>query len=410
MASQDKISSSVSQLRICSTLLLSLNLFGYSFFTSTFASLCGNNSSLITTPFRALMLALSCWVIILTIGNNKTQHNNTIFYIFLGIFFIYTLKVIFDLYFDNPLKAGFYYKVMEKYIWFITIPNTLALALSYRYIDYILALKISILLCLFGCIMAFFNMHIYNYQDVGRMAIGNEIQLLNSISLGHFGASSVILCLTQLKKDGFFLKVVHGTLITLGFLIVIKAGSRGPIVSLAFAILMLLLSNTESLLKKVLALLIISLAYCYFEEILHLFSYISPVLENRFYRTIAEGDIERTTLFNLALQEFNKHPFGGGYFMIPYRSYSHNMFVDALMTFGIWGIFFVIFILIISYDAYKIVKSKNQKYQWIGLLFFQLAFANLFSGAFYINMPLITTIIIISSVKFDESAENEANS
>ncbi|WP_176013734.1 O-antigen ligase family protein [Victivallis sp. Marseille-Q1083] len=358
---------------------------------------------MITTPFRVFLLLLSFYLIYSSMSSqadiNKEKVLTANNYFFLCIYAVYVLKIFFDLYFDEPAKAGQYYWTTEKYLWFVMIPGVLTIILTIRYIDYALVLKMALFVCFFGNVASLFNMNFQGGQNMGRMQIGENIQLLNSISLGQFGTSAALLGISQWnrKSNIRIFKIFIGILIILGLILIAKAGSRGPIISMAVPVLVYISARQKNpLFGFIVCGLVGLLGYLFIDYIFQLISYISPVLENRFQRTLLEGDLGREQLFNDALQEFYKYPLGGGYFMVPYRCYSHNMILDAFMTFGIFGgCIFAIMLLLSVVHAYKVMHAEYSDSQWISLIFLQFLCANMTSGAFYINMPLIATIIIL---------------
>jgi len=392
-------------MRVLGSCFLALSLFGYELVSGILGPFCGSNSALITTPYRAFMLLLAALLFsggILRKNTAGESQDKRGLYFFLILYAVYVLKIMFDLLFDDPEKAGEFYWTTEKYLCFITVPGIAALWASYRYIDYELAVKLALGICLIGNIAALKNMElVYEADEVGRMHVGDGIELLNSISLGHFGVSAVLLGISQWKKEKMKLlfRLFLVLLIAIGLCVMIRAGSRGPLAALTGTVFFFIVAKCRRFWTGfAVCFVLLVIGICLREQIFQLVSQISPVLEERVETTLESGDVNRESLFEQGVEEFLQHPLGGGYFMVPCEIYSHNIILDAFMAFGIWAFAFVAMLVLAGIRAFRVVRENDPRYQWIALLFCQLAFARMFSGCFYNDFPFLAEIFILFTV------------
>lgn len=380
---------------------IALTLFGYQLTTTILWKIAEQNSRIVTTPFRAFMLLFSVVLIMLSIKWKIQKEQNVSYICFCGIIILYSIKVLFDL-LNAPEKADFYYETAWNYEIYIVIPSFIAITRIIDKINFEETSKFIIIVVLTSLLFGIYSANIvFNQRGVERIDLG-ENHILNAISLGHLGCSGILICFAEwpsnlyLKKR-YLLLILKTVSVIISLYLIIYAASKGPIMALFLTLFIYVISLKKySVLQSVFLFIAILCAIFFYQPLLGYINNVSPILNDRFTDLIYNGDEGRAFLFNDAIKEFLKYPFGGGYFMIPYTGYSHNIFVDFLMTWGIEGsILFVIISLRAIYNSTNWFKQSRKKNCIIPLLFLQYLVAANMSGNLYLNIPLILLYMIV---------------
>ena len=104
--------------------------------------------------------------------------------------------------------------------------------------------------------------------------------------------------------------------------------------------------------------------------------------------------------------EFCQHPLFGGYFMVPYRWYSHNVILDAFMGLGIiGGIYFLILTFYALYRCTRTGPAPSALF-CLAALWLQCFISRMTSGTFYMDTAFIYCFFIVGSYAF-KNAEAE---
>ncbi len=220
-----------------------------------------------------------------------------------------------------------------------------------------------------------------------------QSELLNSISLGHIGASCVLIALVS-----FFSPHVSKTLKApciimgaFGIVMATLASARGPLLSLAIVIILWLSVNTSSWRNRLLAIFTALIV------LLTIYSFSLRTERTTDYRPLArleDTDISRGSegearvyLVSRALAVFSDDPLFGGALVEPEsRSYPHNVIVESLMSLGVLGTaLFITIIVIWCIAAVKAIKENN-RLVWLAVLFIQYLVGSMFSGSLYTNV------------------------
>jgi len=203
--------------------------------------------------------------------------------------------------------------------------------------------------------------------------------------------------------------------------IVLSMGERGPILSIVISLVLITYYlNNASLKYTVCICLLILVIYINIDTILEFLGYFFPTAAEKFHMTIKEGDTNARLstssgndgVFVLGIKEFSSNPLFGSYFRL-YRShtftgsYPHNLFIEILMTMGLFG--FLPFV----YLIFTTLKNANTRFKMyfsyegmIVFAFFLLTFSRLLVShtiAFYTPFWLFFYILSTISVEKEEN-------
>lgn len=222
---------------------------------------------------------------------------------------------------------------------------------------------------------------------------------LNSISYGCFGGHLLILaCYKLFTCRSPIWKLLSIIPIVLGAYILLRAGSRGPILSLFVSYFVWIFVGTRFLiLGIVLSIFGLLILYIYFEQILDLVHIISPVMATRISNSVYNMDSSgRDVLFSDYINGIFENPITGMH--LDMISYSHNACLDGFVMFGVlfgWIVFAIILLAFIK--ASWGIKIRMQHY-WISLVLIDQLVGAQLSGAFGTNAIAWCLIVIIYSL------------
>ncbi len=395
-----------------SALYIAMVLWGYQITAFLLSWLVGDNTAVVTTPFRIFMLLWSMFLIVRSIGYGKQQDpalyqvNKRFSKAFIFFCVIYFIKVIWGVLLE-PEKAGEFRGVVVNYMFFISIPYCCAFLCIRRFLDLDLVVKYSWRLAMIGIL----TFTCTNYSEVlgsfGRFSIGDGVQLLNPISLGQFGVTFVVLSYFYLNGKSKWLQLAC---YALGCLYVMKAGSRGPCVALIAVLFFIMWQRFRG--KRWIPLVLLGSIGAFFTMILEVINSINPTIAMRFVKTVEDGDAARWDLVQEGFAEFCQHPLFGGYFMVPYRWYSHNVILDAFMGLGIiGGIYFLILTFFVMYRCIRTGPGPSALF-CLAALWLQSFISRMTSGSFYMDTTFICLFYIVGSYALkntdDEQDESSA--
>ena len=397
--------------------LLALNLVGF----SVVASL-ANSLGVLATPYaitmRAIVLGLSCALLVMAVMRNHTALSKSYFLLFFLLFWgVYLGRLFFDTSFRPSLLAR---DPEEYWIWAIGTCLTPALALLVKVKSeaFKIGYRLSLLFLIFSSFLIFLSGKTSYLSssgivhDIGRF----NTESLNPITIGHIGLTLTLLlgwlALLQTKTNFWKKRILTFSGILLGLYLIISSASRGPIVTFFVVTFFYLLSvNLKKTWKPVvffILLLTIGYALAVHFEKLGRFSAVSRI-ESAF----SENDmavVGRKTSYAGAWNQFLESPIVGD--TLEERGtnfYPHNVILESFMATGVMGgIPFLIMLALGIVSSNKLLKLKSVN-GWVGLIFIQYFTAAQFSGAIYNTTIMWTfmsaTISCLYATKQDKSFE-----
>lgn len=356
-----------------------------------------------TYPYRFFQMLIATIALIAVRKNPLPQPSCKIF--LLMIFWAFFLaRALWNLFVDIPLTAQgniWYYRF---YLIIDTFP-LLAVAKGWNKINFKKSLPWIIVL---GSIGLAFSAQSISFQieaswtgEIGRAAAS---RMLHTQALGYLSATIILISTYMVfveKKRSVFWKILSTFTILLGFYTMLKAGSRGPLLAIVFTVSLWVGVRRKNFLAVVLmSALCVALIFLFQDQLISVIRDISPTMAERTLATTQGGDTSgRDVLWSNCWEECKKNPlFGYGYTAF---GYPHNMFLDGLMMFGMFGGWIItILILLALSSALKFLHRSSTDYWWILLLLAALSQAWTQSGfsAPGIQAPL-TLLFIFEAVK-----------
>ena len=397
-----------------STLNLIMLVSGYAFVTSLFVPIVSNVevvTTLVTVPYRALILLLSLVVLFLHLNGHRQITYFTKLYI------VFWILLLFRMFYDLEIRDDFFVSdSLRNKLWLYSIGvcfiSMISVLLSIRSINFkmcfwgiYLTTTISMILSLKANEALFMN-------DIGRLE-GNVA--LSSISFGHSGVLGALLSLFCYKNTrSFIVKVLCLGIFVLGIFIMLKAGSRGPLVAFVIVILSYGISRSKNFVTLIWTVgLSVLLIYFLQDYILDWIEQVSPVMRKRLELAINEYDSSgRDIILVDAINEFLDNPILGSQFAFNLNGgirYSHNIIVDAFMGLGLFGgILFVVICFSAVKRAIQIFNKKIEN-EWVAIIFLQSFLGLMLSGALYYSETFNSIIIILFSSQYMQGRKNVQN-
>jgi O-antigen ligase len=231
--------------------------------------------------------------------------------------------------------------------------------------------------------------------DISRLNIAS----LNPISMGHAGATAVLIGICVVIKGKFGSRAFYFGLvaIALGAALAILANSRGPIVSLAFALAVLLIARARRRSTIwIVGMIFFAALFAYFQYSEILLADTGPLA--RFSSISLDGDassISRFISFRGAFEQFVGSPvFGDGIEERIIQQYPHNVILEAFMATGVVGGVPFLVIVIAAIRASWGLLRLNSQHTWVSLIAIQNVVGAQFSGAIWSSGPMWVMITL----------------
>ena len=310
-----------------------------------------SSGSLLSILYRAFALIVS----IICIYKNKYNFSNFRNNGFLKLYFIIVLlmiiKLLYCFYFAGD-SSKWSIGVKRIYLMFafgVQLLPSLAFALSFHNINWKKVLSLIALLLVILCT----NTLLVTWGDSGRISLNSH---QSTLSFGGYAAllslSSISLYRMSNKKIG---RIVFLICFLIGILSLLRAGSRGPLISCIFSLTVLFIVKVKNA-KLIFCLLLV---YLLFGDIIYNFLYeISPTIFDRMENTIYEGDTSgREGTFNVAWDIIINNPIFG-YDPIFISGFGpHNLLLQFGMGLGLIGL--LLGIVLYIYIIYKSLVSNK---------------------------------------------------
>ncbi|WRQ33760.1 O-antigen ligase family protein [Bacteroidales bacterium MB20-C3-3] len=387
-----------------STLNFILLFVGYQLATSLLLPISSSIEGIsrsVTVPYRGFALLISLVVIFLNIKRKigKTP-------VALKVLWIFWIALIIRIFYDTNIRTDVHLNDTRQlwlYVFGICLPAMFSVMKSIKMIDLEKALKwvyFGTVLTLFLSLFTNTSLLLDSAEVTGRA----EANLaFDSIAFGHLGTTGVILSMFLLSKAGVSLirKFIYLAVILLSFFVIVRAGSRSPVMALTVIVLFWLFARGRNILfGTVFIAIATTLLVVFIKPILNFMGNISPVMESRLRLGIYEQDSSgRDLLYERAINLFTKSPILGEQFALFDNyggfTYSHNIILDAFMGLGILGGLSMIYFLWNSLKKSYLAIKYNDPIFWVSLLLIQQIVLNLFSSAFYYNQLLNALLVFI---------------
>lgn len=354
----------------------------------------------VTIPFRITTLALSLLVIILNY-NKKISFSKPLI-VFLSFWALLLFRFIWDM---LVLPIGTLNESKQTQLWLymigLTIIPMLSVLKSFKTINY------RLLFGLLYAISAFICLYLYNTVDEMQIANADRFSLngLNSISVGYCGMQLCILSLYVfiISKTRIIYKAIAGALFILGFIILVRAGSRGPLLTLIISVFFIFGSRSKNPSKNLIIFSIAVIAfYVLSNYLIEYINQLSPVLYRRLNRD--EGQLfDRLPLYNQAIEYFLNNPIIGSRFAIYHDgtySYAHNIILDSMMQLGTVGLVLIICILSNCVKViYKMLRN-NLTFTFLSLFLLEHMSELMVSGSIYANPSFSILYVLCVSLMY----------
>lgn len=384
-----------------STLNFALPFVGYAVATSLFIPMTSEMeriTSAVTVPYRAFTLGISLLVLMLNLRNTVSLTSLTKW------FLLFWILLLCRMFYDLEVRSDFFILRSDKtrlwlYALLICCVNLISVIKSIKQID-LNKIFPWVFFSLFGVLLVQLNTNaslMVAAEELSQRVDAN--QALNTISFGHYAAMSVILCISYYQRYGhkIWQKFFVAFVVIISLFVMMRAGSRGPLLSLFVALLAYSFSISKRRMQGVAAgILVLSIVFLFSDALLEIIRAVSPVMYNRMELTINEGHTSgRDGIYLNAIDTFMNNPIFGGQFCLSINgkaNYSHNSILDAFMGMGLLGGLLFCYILFrcftIAHQKLPILKG----YEWIFLILIQRIIAGMTSGAFYYDQ-LLTVLI-----------------
>lgn len=390
-----------------STLTVVLCLFGYQFVTSIFSFIMPVGvegvSRLVTVPFRATQLGLSLIVIFLNI---KERFNiKPVLKVLILYWILIFIRFFIDMYARTDVFVFADKRTKTLLLMIDIIIPMFALMKSYKYIDFSMLFNLSYLFLSVAIIITYFTNEAFQTASMERLDANFA---LNTISTGHTGLSGLILSIYILfnRKLDTIKKLIVIAIAILSFFVWLRAGSRGPILACIFILAVFIFAKCKNnVTGTIIMLFTLTIGYLSLDFLMSLMEQVTPMLYARFNDFEERGGQteSRDFLYIFAINTFLEHPLMGKNFAIygdvigqyGQMIYSHNVFLDSLMQWGIIGAGLFAYLFYKSVAKFVFLIRSNSTYKWIGFILIQYLMLIMVSGAFYLQSEITLCMVLL---------------
>lgn len=354
---------------------------------SLFIADIGENSQLVTIPFRAFALLLSLIVLILNL-RKRTNINSSIFCLFFYLTLL-SIRLLYDFGIRSDIDTFRSNQAQVILLFCSMFVNIISVVKSYTNID---LAKVFKYVFIFYAIILVINFITVQEFTVESDSIQHQVDmnLRNTIATGYIAVIFILLSLYYFysKKTNTFYKFLLIPTIVIAVIILLRAGSRGPLLSVLGGFIVYFAfkgkNPWKTFIYSLISLLIVILLY---DAILSAIVKVSPVMAYRIEYTLEEGDKLRMEYFIAGIEGFLNNPFTGSYAFVytsyEWYEYPHQLIIEAFMATGILGG------LALTYVLFTVIKNiiinirNNSPNLWIDLIAITYVIRALTAGSIY---------------------------
>ena len=183
-----------------------------------------------------------------------------------------------------------------------------------------------------------------------------------------------------------------------------RAGSRGPLVSLALPLAFIIMRKDPSRTMVISLVLIVSIIILK-DFLFSILSDISPVLAERLTESDEVNTLARENLYAKAINGFIQHPlFGFAHGVVDegFIRYPHNTLLEEFNGLGFFGgmIYIILFVRAMKKSLYMV---RYKIHYWVALLALYVMTESIFSGCFYGDEQLAVLWVSVLAIKLSSS-------
>ncbi|PID68035.1 MAG: hypothetical protein CR968_03595 [Flavobacteriia bacterium] len=346
-------------------------------------------------PYKIFTFLISFYIIYLNY-DKKWNYKITLVTLF---FFIYFIRIVYDLYILNIDYTRKPYEYVATYI-----ASTLIPAISVFYLDEKKINWRKVLLYTYFCFCFFASINILFSDFVGNESRSSGITPMWPIGFGQTGTTLIILSIfvyNLFKKNLYKILVICSSF--LGLIIIVMSASKGPLLSLLFALVIYLFTIGIPNIFKNILFIIMFLALAILAWKTHTVHIVERITQS--IQTQDPSTLERLEILNQTLINIKTDPLLGHSFLIQTAQldsyYPHNLLLEAFMTTGIIG---GILFLVINFIGLSEVKKilHDHKNMWIVFIFIQFFVQTFLSFSLYSSnyyWALLMMIFLVYSSK-----------
>ena len=389
------------------TLLVAVLLFGYDFVTAI-ASLYVDDlesSRTVSFPYRGATF-LACLLVLFVNLSNKVRINRDV-----AVIFVYEALLLLRFFIDFYCRADLFvdtairFRILMYLIPMAIIPMMTIVKCHMR-IDTNKLLVFSYIFLAVSIFITYYNNDFFQTSDYERRESAFGI---GTIGTGHLGLSGLLLSAYMIRNKKFnsLLKLGYFFIFVLSALIMLRSGSRGPLLSFIAVIAVVYVARTR---RWLISALLIVLGYIFIDYIIdfvmRFIQDVSPYLYDRIENKQEEGQfMTRLPFYQAAWGEFLKNPLLGSSFAIILPTgecaYAHNVFLDSLMQWGVIGGILILYIYIKGvYHVIALLRNRDEL-SWLGLLLIQNMTGLLVSSSFCYSpvIPIICVLLFMRHIE-----------
>jgi O-antigen ligase len=323
----------------------------------------------------------------------------------LVFFFLYSARIV-----DNSLDGTLTQRSASEYLFYlwgtVLLPSAAAfsLGLAQRASNQC-AFRLAMVCAVFSVFSYFAYSEFLSLAGETRGVRGQAESgfTISPLALGYVGAATLLLGLWGMvnlsgRRQRIFCLAASAT----GIIPILLGASRGPLVGILIAASAYALSSVlrganrlKMSLKPIVFLFLLGAAaggLVYTES-----AAVSRLLAMRADYDTGSSSMSRTELYSEAYTKFTESPLFGSHIELDNGMYPHNVFLEALMSCGLFGVLYVAVLARACVAAWQWVGDR--RLGWVALLYFLFLTLNMVSGSIWGADALTMTGMFLIGVR-----------
>ena len=346
-------------------IVLAVAMFGYPL-VGNLVSLLQIDSRVLSIPFRVLVIVLSLWLLVSCRRMHLTRARIALLLIWLA----YTIRLAYDMMVAGIEGADY---ALQFFLVGCVLP-AMAVFTADEFQQERFA-RLGFALAVAGCAATVLGSLLGRFGEADLTAATGRLSTvaLNPVSLGHLAASCIIIGLLILLRTRGVTRIAVFSGVILALFCLVMTGSKGPALALIICLAIWAVSR-----GAVWKLMFMGLPML----LLLVYAPVSPLAERLAGLGEDMSTLDRLVILRDSINQAADSPlFGSAFVELNSGLYPHNLFLDALLAFGLP--LAIVFAVLVGIGVIRSLRCLQNGRELLGLLFLQSLVGGMLSGAMF---------------------------
>ncbi len=346
-------------------IVLAVAMFGYPL-VGNLVSLLEIDSRVLSIPFRVLVIVLSLWLLVSCRRMHLTRTRIALLLIWLA----YTIRLAHDMMVARIEGADY---ALQFFLAGCVLP-AMAVFTADEFQQERFA-RVAFALTVAGCAATLLGSLLGRFGEADLTTTTGRLSTvaLNPVSLGHLAVSCVIVGLVIWTRARGASRVAVSSGVVLALSCLVMTGSKGP--ALALIICLAIWAASKGAIWKLILFGLPTLMFVVFAPVSPLAARFAGLGED-------VSTLDRLVILRDSINQAAESPlFGSAFVELNSGLYPHNLFLDAVLAFGIP--LAIVFAVLVGIATVRSLRCLQTGTELLGLLFIQSLIGGMLSGAMF---------------------------